>query len=254
MNSRGKSRGFTLIEVLLALAVIIALATIGMQGFRVARGRANQATSATNLRQLAAANLLYVADHQTYCPFGDPSNLIRWHGGRTSTGQSFDPEKGLLAEYLGSSRRVGICPEFSRYLTGSKSWEEGSGGYGYNGTYIGGMPGSTFTPNRPANVNRPERTLMFATTAFAKSDGLQEYASAAPRSSVSPNWKLAGPLQPSVHFRFNGKALIAWCDGHVTEETRSDGSATNFYGGDNQAANIGFCGPEEDNGWWNPRN
>lgn len=252
MKSRGKSRGFTLIEVLLALAILIALATIGMQGFRAARARANQAASAANLRQLAAANLLYVADHQTYCPFGDM--LIRWHGGRSSISQPFDPEKGLLAEYLGYSRRVGMCPEFSRHLTGSLSWEDGSGGYGYNDTYIGGMPGSTFTPNRPANVNRPERTLMFATTAFAKSAGLQQYPSAAPRRSVSPNWKLAGPLQPSVHFRFNGKALIAWCDGHVTEETRAVDGGSNFYGGDNQAANIGFCGPEEDNGWWNPRN
>lgn len=247
-------RGFTLIEVLLALAVVITLATIGMQGFRAARTRANQATSSANLRQLAAANLLYVADHQTYCPFGDPSNRIRWHGGRTSASEPFDPEKGLLAEYLGLSRRVGTCPEFSRHLTGSQSWEEGSGGYGYNGTYIGGMPGATFTPNRPANVNRPERTLMFATTAFAKNAGLQEYASAAPRRSVSPNWKLAGPLQPSVHFRFKGKALIAWCDGHVTAESAAEDSTTNFYGGDNKAANIGFCGPEEDNGWWNPRN
>ena len=252
MNISGKPRGFTLIELLVVVAIIAAVSAIGIHGFQVARLKANQAASTTNLRVLAAANLFYTADQQTYCPFG--GMLIRWHGGRASVSEPFDPQKGLLAEYLGQSRRVGLCPEFANHLSGNQSWEEGSGGYGYNGTYIGGMPGATFQPNRPANVNRPHRTLMFATTAFAKGGGLQEYASAAPRQSVNPRWELAGALQPSVHFRFNGKALIAWCDGHVTEETRSDGSATNFYGGDNQSANIGFCGPSENNGWWNPRN
>lgn len=252
MKTARKTGGFTLIETLVVVAIITAVSTIGIYGFQAARLKANQATSTTNLRVLAAANLLYTADHQTYCPFGDM--LTRWHGGRTSVSAPFDPQKGLLAEYLGQSRRVGYCPEFTRHVSGAQSWEEGSGGYGYNGTYIGGMPGATFEPNRPANVPRPDRTLMFATTAFAKSEGLQEYASAAPRQWVNSRWELAGPLQPSVHFRFNGKALIAWCDGHVTEETRSDTSSTNFYGGENESTNLGFCGPSENNGWWNPRN
>jgi prepilin-type N-terminal cleavage/methylation domain-containing protein/prepilin-type processing-associated H-X9-DG protein len=254
MKPSRNTRGFTLIETLVVIAIVAGVSVVGFQGFQVGRLKANQAASAANLRQLAAANLLYAADHETYCPAGEPRNRIRWHGGRDSAGARFDPEKGFLAEYLGLSRRVGVCPEFSRHLSEDASWEEGSGGYGYNATYIGGIPGNSFQPNRPANVSRPDRTLMFATTAFAKSNGIQEYPFAEPRQSVNPRWELAGPLQPSVHFRFNGKALIAWCDGHVTEETRSDGSATNFYGGDNQAANIGFCGPEENNGWWNPRN
>jgi prepilin-type N-terminal cleavage/methylation domain-containing protein/prepilin-type processing-associated H-X9-DG protein len=252
MRPARKNRGFTLIETLVVIAIISTVCVIAFQGFQAARLKANQAVSTANLRQLAAANLLYTADHQTYCPYG--GMLIRWHGGRDTMGERFDPEKGLLAEYLGLSRRVGVCPEFSRHLSGARSWEDGSGGYGYNDTYIGGMPGATFQPNRPANVSRPDRTLMFATTAFAKTGGLQEYPSAAPRQSVNPRWEVAGALQPSVHFRFNGKALIAWCDGHVTAESRSDASSTNFYGGDNKAANIGFCGPSENNGWWNPRN
>lgn len=95
---------------------------------------------------------------------------------------------------------------------------------------------------------------MFATTAFAKGDGIQEYPFAEPRQAVNPRWETTGALQPSVHFRFNGKALIGWCDGHVTEETPTEKSSINFYGGDNAAADIGFCGPTEDNGWWNPRN
>jgi prepilin-type N-terminal cleavage/methylation domain-containing protein/prepilin-type processing-associated H-X9-DG protein len=254
MKSRRKSSGFTLIETLIAISIIAAISMIGFQGFKDLRMRANQAASTTNLRQLAAANLLYTADHLSYCPFGDSLNRTRWHGGRDSAAGSFDPEKGYLAEYLGQSRRVGTCPQLAPMLTDAKSWEDGSGGYGYNDTYIGAMPGASFQPNRPANVPRPDRTLMFATTAFAKGSGLQEYPSAAAWRSVNQRGTLGGSLQPSVHFRFNGRALVAWCDGHITEEQPSQTTSTNFYGGDNETARIGFCGPEENNGWWNPGN
>lgn len=248
------NRGFTLVELLVVVVITVTLAVLGFQGYLAARVRANQTVSTANLRQLAAANLLYVADHSTYAPASDAANLIRWHGGRTKVGSKFDPTKGYLAEYLGESRRVGICPGFAEHLTGSSSWEDGSGGYGYNSTYIGGLPEDWTTPNRPANVNNPARTLMFATTAAAKAEGIQEYAFAEPFREVYSSWRLGGSMQPSVHFRFNRRALIAWCDGHVSEEPQQDPAETNFYGGDNAVSNIGFCGPKDNNGWWNPRN
>ena len=248
------NRGFTLVELLVVVVITVTLAALGFQGYRAARVRANQTVSTANLRQLAAANLLYVADHSTYAPASDAANLIRWHGGRTKVGSKFDPTKGYLSEYLGESRSVGICPEFKEDLTGSESWEDGSGGYGYNAAYIGALPEDLNRPNRPASVNNPARTLMFATTAIAKAGGLQQYASADPPKEVYASWRLGGAMQPSVHFRFNGRALIAWCDGHVSEE-RSQGKAEkNVYGGDNELGKMGFCGPAENNGWWNPRN
>lgn len=246
--------GFTLVELLVVILIIAILSALGFQGYRIARLRANQIVSTANLRQLATANLLYVADHSTYAPAGDPANLIRWHGGRTSVGSKFDPTKGYLSEYLGESRSVGICPGFKEHLTGSDSWEDGSGGYGYNSIYIGGLPQDSFKPNCPAGVNNPARTLMFATTALSKAGGLQEYASADPPKEVFSNWRLGGALQPSVHFRFNGRALVAWCDGHISEERPNGNSEANFYGGNNKEAKIGFCGPADNNGWWNPRN
>lgn len=249
------NRGFTLVELLVVIVIIVTLAALGFQGYRAVRLRANQTVSTANLRQLAAANLLYAADHQTYCPTDlDGQNLVLWHGARTSLAEKFDPTKGLLFEYLGQSERVGVCPEFKEHLSGSDSWEDGSGGYGYNDTYIGNNPSEYNKPNRPANVGNPARTLMFATTALAKSGGIQEYASAAPPYWVDANWRTRDSLQPSVHFRFNGRALIAWCDGHVSEERKQGKAEKNVYGGNNPKANIGFCGPAENNGWWNPRN
>jgi len=250
-----KSNGFTLVELLVVIAIVGALSALAFQGFAMARTQANKAVSAGNLRQLVAANLLYAADHLTYCPTDlDGFNLTRWHGGRPAVSASFDPAKGLLADYLGTSRQIGKCPQLERMITASAFNESGAGGYGYNNTYIGGVPSEYLKANRPANVPNPTRTLMFATTALAVPGGVQEYASADPPKEVDTNWRLRGKLQPSIHFRFNGRALIGWCDGHVSEELPNGSAETNFYGGSNAASKIAFCGPADNNGWWNPRN
>jgi len=251
---RPVASGFTLVELLVVIVIIGTLFALGFQGFQAAKSQANKAVSSGNLRQLAAANLLYAADHQTYCPTDlNGRNLIRWHGGRPSTGAPFDPAKGLLADYLGESRQIGKCPQLERMINASAFNEDGAGGYGYNDTYIGRIPSEYLKPNRPANVPNPSRTLMFATTAFAVRGGIQEYSSAEPPNWVDPNWRLKGKLQPSIHFRFNGLALIAWCDGHVSEERPNKVTGNNSYGGDNSSEMIGFCGPTENNGWWNPK-
>ncbi len=244
--------GFTLLELLVCIVIVTVLALVGFRASRMAKTRAHQAVSTTNLRSLVIANEGYVADHGTYCPTSDVPNRVRWHGGRSGRNKKFDPAKGFLSPYFGGSDRVGVCPHFRDHIDGSHSFENGSGGYGYNAIYIGGTPANPFRPERPSNIDDSARTLMFATTALAKGSGLQEYPFAEPRRSVNPEGRLAERLQPSVHFRFGGKALIAWCDGHVSAEKMSDSSSVSFYGGSNKEAGIGFCGPKAENGWWNP--
>lgn len=246
-------KGFTLVELLVCVAMVVTLAVLGFQVLMRGKIRAHQAASTTNLRNLAVANLGYAADHGTYCPAQEKTNRVRWHGGRSGSKGRFDPAKGFLSAYFGESDRVGICPQFRDHLEGGGSFENGSGGYGYNAIYIGGTPADPFKPERPANVKDPARTLMFATTALAKRNGLQEYPFAEPRRAVNPGGELAHSLQPSVHFRFGGRALVAWCDGHVSAEKMDGAVSENYYGGSNEGAGIGFCGPVRENGWWNPQ-
>lgn len=246
-------KGFTLLELLVCVAIVATLSAVAFQLAARAKTRANGLASTVNLRSLVVANLGYVADHGTYCPAHEKTNRKRWHGGRTGSKAKFDPGEGFLSPYFGESDRVGVCPQFKHHLGGADSFENGSGGYGYNAIYIGGTPADPFTPERPSNVTDPARTLMFGTTALSKKSGLQEYPFAEPRTAVNPDGTPAHALQPSLHFRFGEKALIAWCDGHVSEEGMDGSPSDNYYGGSNNDSGIGFCGPKRDNGWWNPK-
>ncbi len=246
-------RGFTLVEILVLLAIVSVLVAVMIPLHRGIRARGAATVSSSNLHSLVTANWGYAADHGGYfCPAQSRNNLVRWHGARSSASGEFDPAKGFLSPYLGESRRVNQCPLFEDFLTDGQSFEDGTGGYGYNATYIGGTPEDMFQPIKMTRILRPGRTVMFASTAFAREDGAQEYPFAEPYQWVDPNWNLAGPLQPSVHFRFRGKALIAWCDGHVTLEEMEDEEGPNYYGGSNAESMIGWFGPKEGNGYWNP--
>jgi prepilin-type processing-associated H-X9-DG protein len=167
--------------------------------------------------------------------------------------ETFDPKKGPLAPYLGRESRVKICPAFENILTGGKSFEEGSGGYGYNATYIGGSARSRWEGERVSNVERAPSTIMFTDSAMARFSGVQEYPFAEPWKWVNSDGSLAGSLTPSVHFRHHGLANVAWCDGHVTAEKPTVLPSGNFYGGDNEKYKIGWFGPSAQNGYWNPR-
>jgi prepilin-type N-terminal cleavage/methylation domain-containing protein/prepilin-type processing-associated H-X9-DG protein len=254
--------GFSLIEILVVVAIVGVLASIAWSGSRSLITQARVVQSSANLRSLATANMTYLVDYGVYVPADDQSNTRRWHGARSSTSGTFDPTKGFLAPYLGKSMQVNTCPLFKAMVEGSASFENGSGGYGYNAAYIGGLPGSPFDRNtrlrisqRPANAINATQTVMFATTAFAVSGGLQEYPYCEP-----PFWDFgSGPSgsrpAPSVHFRANGSAIVAWCDGSVTTEKPNDASGgNNPHGGDAETHQLGWFGPEENNGYWNPRN
>lgn len=256
------SRGFTLVEVLVSIAIIALLGALAMPLLNSAQTRANITQSTSNLRVLAAANLAYAADHGTYCPGGNRYETIRWHGARTSYSSAFDPSEGLLAPYLGYSQAVSPCPLMRDLLGDTGTFEEGTGGYGYNTTYVGGRPVPTsdrysgspdwmLIPSRPANIEAPSLTVMFTTSAYARTGGVQEYPFSEP-----PFWDqgngLNGRPSPSVHFRAAGKALVAWCDGHVSAEAMEERPVgTNPHGGNAEEELLGWFGPDENNGYWN---
>jgi prepilin-type N-terminal cleavage/methylation domain-containing protein/prepilin-type processing-associated H-X9-DG protein len=252
-------RGFTLVELLTAVA-IVAILTVLASGSVMRSIRSGQSVqSCNNLRQLTLANVAYASDRGTFAPASDRQNRRRWHGARTSSNGKFDARQGFLSPYLGRDARVVPCPVLTQMLKKQgKTFEEGSGGYGYNAVYLGGVRDSEVDATGAyvalpfIRVTHPATTVMFATSAYARATGIQEYPFAEP-----PFWDFGdGPSgsrpSPTVHFRFNGQAIVGWCDGHVSfvrPDPRPAGA--NPHGGDTTKDGLGWFGPDAENGFWN---
>jgi len=217
--------GFSLVELLIVMAVLGLLAAILAGAMPAAMAAASGATCRSNLRQLVAANLAYAVDHGRFVAAASDiagANSIRWHGVRE--GRSFNGAKGPLAEYLGgggASAWVRRCPGFRPEADG---FEASCGGYGYNALGVGSevcLPGNSVKTEfgmRPQAIAFPAATVMFADAAYLKGSGtkakLIEYSFAEP-----PRFTNGQTPDPTIHFRHRGKANVAWADGHVTAET-----------------------------------
>ena len=252
--------GFSLVELLVVLVVLMTLLGLTLPAIGRARMKALAAGSSSNLRQLALANLAYVAENGKFAPADDRNNNRRWHGARTSASTPFDPTQGYLSPYLGQSRTVGFCPVLKQMLKKGETFEEGTGGYGYNASYVGGTPAWSWNADgsrvsaRIFDIARPSHTVMFTSSAYANGENIQEYPYTEP-----PFWDFGnGPSgwrpSPTTHFRFDGKALVAWCDGHVSFVSPEDRDVgDNPHAGEAGAHRLGWFGPDEENGYWNPR-
>ena len=244
-SPRSGGAGFTVVELLVVLATTALLTALLLGTYPAALGAARSAACRSNLRQLAAANLAYAADHGRYVAAAadiEGPNNIRWHGVRV--GRTFDGALGPLAPYLGgggASAWVRRCPSFRPEAEG---FETSCGGYGYNALGVGSedcLPGDYDKKTRgmrAAAIEHPAATVMFADAAYLDGGGnkakLIEYSFAEP-----PRFADGSVPDPTIHFRHRGRANVVWCDGHVSSETlaRTAGPAA--------SRSLGWFGPAD---------
>lgn len=256
-----RQNGFTLIELLVVIAVIAVLLAVLMPALARAKSQAMSVVCKSNIRQLALSNITYVANNKGAFVLAAQDimskNLHRWHGVRDNQNNPFDPARGPLASYLADGA-VRHCPQrvdFRKQDPWDYNFEQGSGGYGYNMTYIGSRVWERYSdqkcsePTRTTEVRSPAATLMFADAAMAKRDSGQlyylEYSFAEPfyfvvNGQPSSAW---GNPSPSIHFRHYGKAAIAWCDGHVEDRAMAAHDGVNAYGVRSAQMQIGWFAP-----------
>ena len=260
---------FSLIELLTAIAVLAILASMILHVVGNIRERAMTSKSMANIRQLVTANYACVAETGRFAKSENLADSKRWHGKKVSG--EWVGYGGYLTDYLGEDRQVRKCPVFEQILKEDEGaqFDEGTGGYGYNSVYLGNDPlyrGETGgsagwwdvptisqnPANRPSELIDPANTVMFTSTALVRGGGVVETYMSAPYHSLV-NSNLDETLTPTTHFRFNGKALVAWCDGHVTLEPPNDAyTGWNAYGDNNDKYRVGWFGPTDNNGYWNP--
>lgn len=223
-RTKGAS-AFTLIELMVVIAILCLLGTLVMGNVRKAFRSASLAISANNLRHLATGTMLYLSDHEmTFWKYRE--NLsgegIRWWFGfepndslRAGEGKRwFDQDNGPLGGYIST----GMVPDPSLSQTGKTfkpKYQFGYIGAGYNVLLADdtgvGKPGwsGTGTPLRYNKLLHPQEVVVFATA--AQVNVFQRPAS--PSNPMVEEFYGIDDHQKTVHFRHNGQAMVAYANG-----------------------------------------
>lgn len=239
MYTRNNRRpGFTLIELLVVIAIIAILAAILFPVFGRARENARRSSCASNLKQIALAEMQYIQDYDESFSGALARQAV---GGVCGGNPDYNPWGTILQPYI-KTNQVFICPSaasplgtaaatyncnFYKYIS-----------YGYNHFALGYDPGVAGGFKRMAQVQTPSEVIMFAEdlgdrTALATVPNAGYYLVYQPSyfnsyvdPSGAPFWDLdyAGvPNSPNklreafartAQRHFEG-ANIAYVDGHV---------------------------------------
>ena len=136
-----RPRAFTLVELLVVMAIIALLTGMLIPSIGAARDQSKSLLCLSNLRQLAAAAQVYAADNHDYYPmaivtqFSSSATITAcWDFTTTVAGGQTTVIPGLL--WQGESiAKIQQCPSYK----GSANWlEDPFTGYNYNSSFIGG--------------------------------------------------------------------------------------------------------------------
>lgn len=262
------ARAFTLVELLVSIAIIALLLGVLLPSLATARQTAQAITCAAQARALQTANDLYADDHDDHYVPGAPDfleNKARWHGTRASLSQAFDPARAPLTPYTDTLDLVTeSCPSFETTRSG---FEQGSGAYGYNNAFVGThrafnnnawhvVTDEQGTPRH--RFRSPTRTLAFADAAFPDQnapDLVAEYSFAEPRFNAAyPDDPSGFRMDPSIHFRHtNQTANLIMLDGHAAPEHLAFSWSSGFYAPDARTVALGWFDSPDDNSAFDPR-
>jgi len=220
-----RNRGFSLVELLVVIAILGILGAVLVPAVRQAILSSSLATSASNVRQLAAGTAAYLSEnnHQ-FWPyrqniFEDERRGTEWWFGfepleslqKPEGERWFEPGSGPIGGYV----PAGLQPDPSFGFTGEAfkpKYRFGYIGVGYNVLLGGGWMGLE-KPVRVFALENPSRTVVFATSAQVNT--FQQ-----PASSDNPMIEEFYGFDnnrgnKTVHFRHRGEALVAFADSSV---------------------------------------
>lgn len=205
-------RAFTLVELLVAIAIIAILAALSLGAMGKMRSIGQKAVCANSLRQLGAATGLYLAENEQrfFAYTRTTSEGVLWYFGLESSGGSkaegsrgLDETKGPLYPYVQQAGGVQVCPSFPY---GSALWKPkfkgASWGYGFN-VALSNVSALT--------VERPSRIILFGDCAQVNT--FQPPASA--KKPLIEEFYIIDSSSRTIHFRHSENANVLFLDGHV---------------------------------------
>jgi prepilin-type N-terminal cleavage/methylation domain-containing protein/prepilin-type processing-associated H-X9-DG protein len=213
---------FTLVELLVAVAIIAVLASLLFLAIANAKAAAHKTQCANNLRQVAVALQMYVNEAKDYPLFYS----YPWRNGgkiwyddlETYTKQSWTNALYLCPSYAGPATSPGGVSDYG--------FQSPIGSYGYN---IGGV-GANWSDEKlglGGGVNRQltqisqirDPLVRVPNDMIAFGDAYVEYDTgkfAGDHSAIGINFRGGySPLTSPPEKRHGGKLLVVFCDGHT---------------------------------------
>ncbi|HET6442452.1 MAG TPA: prepilin-type N-terminal cleavage/methylation domain-containing protein [Phycisphaerae bacterium] len=250
-------QGFTLVELLVVLAIIGLLMGLLVPAVFAVFEVANRTACASNLRQIGIATSLYLKDNDGWFfplytpPSADASGRYWYFGfepnGSPALGEGnriLDRTRGKLYPYLQAPEGVEVCPAVPFSGPYKPKYKGKPWTYGINRYF------STHPDNTRGNVNgngngnyfwiRPQdaaRTVIFA-------DSAQIVTHLPPASEQYPmieDFPYIEPLKKYVQFRHAGRANVLFADWHVEAVGPAEGSFDSRL----PEARIGYFDPAE---------
>jgi len=205
-----KKQDFTLVELLVVIAIITILASMLLPALNKARDKAYSATCQSNLKQVCAAQSMYMGDWQSYYPVWS-----NWAWDLTNNKYMPTPKpyfcpaatKVLTDPLTGGNNNAIHNPTsavYYNYIT-----------YGYNYFYAGGnYINATVVPipAKAGNFKYPARKI-WLTDARGNGNNSNQIGT----SVIPPNVAIAN-LTNVIDNIHNNSANILWIDGHISLE------------------------------------
>jgi type II secretory pathway pseudopilin PulG len=144
---KSKRRAFTLIELIVVVAIIMLLVTILAVSLRTPKGQANNVVCLNNLRDIGTAALAYANQHNSY-PAGWVDANTRW--------------MDLIEDHIEKESNVYRCPTDLQQLAVTGDPDGMILSYGINRFSFGAAASSFWNGVKIHHVNRPSQTILFA--------------------------------------------------------------------------------------------
>ncbi len=227
------ARAFTLVELLVTITIIIAIAALSFMGISKMRKSGDRVVAIRNMSQLQLANASYASDNNgKYVPTDEwndeGSGYVKWSDNPQFV-RFLKPDAAVYSTGgIDATLPLGMMdPTVVRAK--KLMYNEVQANYAYNKT---GMTGGWATPGaRPSytvsQVTDPSRSAVFFSATDWNTDHIRRFlwTGAAAVEGKTRDGKIA--------YRHNNKAIVIYYDGHAGEITQADIRRIDGLGGAN---------------------